>query len=146
MDPGGYMRRHRPWKHEGFYTLTPFSQTTHIKESSPAGEDGDTFRSRLGVSGPVGGLCFGAPARTSPPLSAGCSVESGATTAWRTLAPPPNLRTSRPPDRATLTDPSLGPRCVCQQGLKTIFQTGPGEGGGVDLETRGIMLYAFSLH
>lgn len=39
----------------------PSTQTTHIKESSaPAWEDGDVYRSRLGVSSPPACLWFGA--------------------------------------------------------------------------------------
>lgn len=33
MDPGGYMRWHRLWKHESFYTLTPLLPKNHTHKS-----------------------------------------------------------------------------------------------------------------
>lgn len=99
MDPAGYMRWHRLWKHESFYTLTPLPHPNHTHKrkfySSPRG------RGRLQVQTlrlqPTGlPLIWGSEVPETgwkSPLSAGRGVESGMTTAWQTLRQPPNQQT-----------------------------------------------------
>lgn len=84
MNPAGYVRWRRLWKHESFYTLTPlFPNHTHKRRR-------DIYRSRLDVSGRrLAFICSTEVHETlaaSHPLSAGLGVKSGVTSGCSSAA------------------------------------------------------------
>lgn len=105
------MRWHRLWK----------PNHTHKRPGGPGRLQVQTLRLQTGSLPLIGAQrCL---------REAGRGVESGMTTVWQTLPDPPN--------QLRLMDRGLrGAFRDRQQGLKTLLQRIPGEGGGVDLNTR----------